>query len=209
VDRGGVSPLHQYFGDDGCNSWRVSLPVHLAGEVYCPVLRQLDGRRVYSETHSDTLCHLTWHLFQLCSRRGTELIPRHIPGKRNILADTLSRADHLVQIEWTLHQDVVRTLFGKWEAPTVDLFTTRLNKRLPLFYSPLPDDEALGVDSLSASWRALSLMRIPPTPLFLAVLNNVLGYDGSTPVARVPKTRFPGIWTLFCEIAACRHFVIF
>jgi hypothetical protein len=35
-------------------------------------------------THSDTLCRLTWDLFQLCSCLGTELIPRHIPGKRNI-----------------------------------------------------------------------------------------------------------------------------
>jgi hypothetical protein len=51
VDRGGVSSLHQYFGDEGCHSWRASLPVHHTGdEVYYPVLRQLDGRRVYSET---------------------------------------------------------------------------------------------------------------------------------------------------------------
>jgi hypothetical protein len=33
-----------------------------------------------------------------------------------------------------------------WDAPTVDLFATRLKKRLPLYYFPLPDNEALGVD---------------------------------------------------------------
>jgi hypothetical protein len=86
--------------------------------------------------HSDTLCRLTWDLFQLCSRLGIELILCRIPGKRNILADALSWADRLIQTEWTLHRDVV----GMWDAPMVDLFTT------------LPDDEALGVDSLSASW---------------------------------------------------------
>jgi hypothetical protein len=57
--------------------------------------------------HIRILCRLTWDLFQLCSRLGTELIPCHILGKRNILANALSRADHLVQTEWTRHRDVV------------------------------------------------------------------------------------------------------
>jgi hypothetical protein len=59
-----------------------------------------------------------------------------------------------------------------WDAPTVDLFTTRLNKRLPLCYSALLDDEVLGVDSLSASWEGLIAYEYPPTPLILAVLND-------------------------------------
>jgi hypothetical protein len=51
------------------------------------------------------------------------------------------------------------------------MFATRLNKRLPLYYSPLLDDEALGVDSLSASWEGLDTYAFLPTPLILAVLN--------------------------------------
>jgi hypothetical protein len=117
--------------------------------------------------------HLTWDLFQLCACLGIELIPRHIPGQRNILADALSRADCLVQTEWTLHQEVVRTLLGMWDSPTVDLFATRLNKRLPLYYSPLPENKVLVVDSLSAAWEGLDSLAYPPTPLILAVLNKV------------------------------------
>jgi hypothetical protein len=68
-------------------------------------------------THFDTLCRLTWDLFQLCARLDIKLIPRHISGKRKFLADAPSRADHLVQTEWTLHRNVVQTLIGMWDAP--------------------------------------------------------------------------------------------
>jgi hypothetical protein len=34
------------------------------------------------------------------------------------------------------HPDLVRTLIGMWDAPMIDLFTTRLNKWLPLYYIP-------------------------------------------------------------------------
>jgi hypothetical protein len=101
-------------------------------------------------THSDTLCRLTRDLFQLCSRLGTELIPRHIPGKRNILADALS----LFQTEWTL--------VGISDAPMVDLFATRLNSDFP--YTTL-----LSRTTKPWEWtaclppgRASSLMRVPP-----------------------------------------------
>jgi ribonuclease HI len=113
-------------------------------------------------THSDTLCRLTWDFLQLCSHLGTELSPRHIPGKWNILADALSRADRLVQTEWTLHWDVVRTLVGMWDAPTVDLFATRLNKRLP-YSTPLSrTTEPWEWTACRPPGRASSLMRTLP-----------------------------------------------
>jgi hypothetical protein len=68
-------------------------------EVYYPGVlpsQHFDSCRLFSETggtHSDTLCRLTWDLFQLCTRLGFELIPRHIPGNRHILAYVLSRAE--------------------------------------------------------------------------------------------------------------------
>jgi hypothetical protein len=110
-----------------------------------------DGRRVYSETGGDTFGHF---------------VPSDVGPLSALLpsGDLADSASHPRETEhpsgcslpgrpspWTLHRDIVRTLVGMWDAPTVDLFTTRLNKRLPLFYSPLPDEEALGVDSLSAS----------------------------------------------------------
>jgi len=43
-----------------------------------------------------------------------------------------------------------------WDRPTIDLFATRLNKRLPLYISTIPDEDALEVDSLTASWDGLN-----------------------------------------------------
>jgi hypothetical protein len=101
----------------------------------------------------------------------TELIPRRIPGKRYILADALSRADRLVQTEWTLHR-------GRGSVPCWDVgrsYSRFVRHQAEQATSPvllsLPDDEALGVDSLSVSWEGLIAYAYPPTPLNLAVLN--------------------------------------
>ena len=90
------------------------------------------------------------------------LVPRHIPGRRNILADALSRTTKVVSTEWTLHQEIVNKLCDIWGSPQVDLFATELNKRLPLYYSPQPDFKALGVDSLSVTWDGLNAYAFPP-----------------------------------------------
>jgi len=124
-------------------------------------------------TRSGALCRMTWELLQFCAQEGIVLVPRHIPGRRNILADQLSRMGKLVQTEWTLHMDVVSQLCLLWDSPTVDLFATRLNKRLPLYISPLPDEDALEVDSLAASWDGLNAYAYPPISLIQHVLNKV------------------------------------
>jgi hypothetical protein len=61
-------------------------------------------------THSLVLCKMTWELLQFCCRENIILVPRHILGKHNILADALSRLNKLVSTEWTLHMDVVQAI---------------------------------------------------------------------------------------------------
>ena len=124
-------------------------------------------------THSDRLCRLTWELLQFCRMHSITLVPRHIPGKRNVLADSLSRTGKLQSTEWTLKQQLVDTLCTLWGSPNVDLFALKHNKRLPVYVSALPDPEALAVDALSMSWDRLEAYAYPPTPILPAVLRKV------------------------------------
>jgi hypothetical protein len=90
----------------------------------------------------------------LSHRENTVLVPQHKPGKHNIPADALSISNNLVSTEWTLHMDVVQAVRDLWGAPTIDLFTTKINNRLPQYMSPLPDLKALAVNAL-AVWDGM------------------------------------------------------
>jgi hypothetical protein len=51
---------------------------------------------------------MTWDLFRFCHRENIVLIPRHIPGKHNILADALSRSNKLHRVD--LYMDIVQAV---------------------------------------------------------------------------------------------------
>lgn len=70
---------------------------------------------------------------------GLTLTATYIPGKRNVVADTLSRSDQIVGTEWSLEQSLVNRLFKLWVGPTLDVFATSMNHKLPLYRSPVPD----------------------------------------------------------------------
>jgi hypothetical protein len=98
------------------------------------------------------------------------LSARHLAGRLNILADSLSRNSGVCQTEWTLSHRVLAPLWQAWGRPSVDLFATRFNHRLPLFVSPVEDPRAWAVDALSFSWKGLDAYAFPP----LALLHRVL-----------------------------------
>ena len=88
---------------------------------------------------SDSLCALLWRLLLWCNQRQIVLRARHIPGHLNVITDKLSRHKQVIQTEWSLLQEIFDLLCGRWNTPTVDLFATRFNHKLPRFVSPVPD----------------------------------------------------------------------
>ena len=96
-----------------------------------------------------------------------------IPGRLNIIADLMSRKDQVLKAEWTLSNNVFRQIRSIFPYLKVDLFATCLNHQLPLYVSPVPDDQAWDTDTLSISWKGLSAYAFPPTILIPQVLRKV------------------------------------
>jgi ribonuclease HI len=119
---------------------------------------------------SSQLWHETRLLFSLLESRDLSLRARHIPGRLNVIADQLSRQGQILPTEWSLHPDIVRTVFQHWSPPLLDLFATRYNHQLPVFVSPVPDPAALDVDALSITWEGLDAYAFPPHVIMTSVL---------------------------------------
>ena len=112
---------------------------------------------------------LTWAEFNSVS-----IVGRFVPGRRNVLADQLSRQGQVISTEWTLHSRILQGVFGSWGTPMVDLFATSLNNRLPVYCSPVPDPLAWQVDAFTVPWDDLFVYAYPPIAVLRLVINRVL-----------------------------------
>ena len=130
-------------------------------------------------THS-MICHreaqkvLLW-----AEKHQVTLLPRFIPGARNVIADSLSRMGETPAAEWCLNIEICRRLWALWGLPQIDAFATRANKHLPEFFSPLPDHRARGVDAFLQDWSNLFLYLYPPTKTIRKVLTKFLQTKGN------------------------------
>ena len=107
-------------------------------------------------TRSSTLNEVAQATLCLCEASDLRLLPQFVPGRLNVLADSLSRCGQVLVSEWTLHEEVCRDLFRLWPV-TVDLFATSLNHRLQVYFSPMADPQAAAVDALVQSWDNLQV----------------------------------------------------
>ena len=83
-----------------------------------------------------TLMDLTQDLFAQSLELGVMIRARHIPGRLNRTADLLSRADQVVNTEWTLNRQVAAQLWKVWGTPQIDMMATELTHHLPVYISP-------------------------------------------------------------------------
>ena len=88
------------------------------------------------------------------------------------MADLLSRSNQVQSTEWSLHPQVFKQICLKWFTPHVDLFATRLNHKIPLYLSPVPDQNAWDIDALNINWSGLTAYAYPPTDLLHRVIQN-------------------------------------
>ncbi|XP_068215849.1 uncharacterized protein [Palaemon carinicauda] len=98
-------------------------------------------------TKSQPLNLLAQEILQWAEDHNVILRPQFIPGKKNVIADALSRGDQVIGSEWTLCQEVVDRLVHLWPS-NIDLFATALNFRIPAYFSPQTDPQSAGVDAM-------------------------------------------------------------
>ena len=144
-------------------------------------------------TRSPQLCMLVYRLLCWCRSRGIVLVARHIPGRLNVLADSLSRRGQLLHTEWALSPEMFKWVKSLWEAPMIDLFATRWNNKLPTFVSPVPDPLAWAVDALSISWDGMVAYAFPPTILVPKVVAKIR--ESSAVVILIAPFRWEKVWT--------------
>ena len=139
-------------------------------------------------TVSRALCLLGSRLMRWTESFDIHLDARYLPGQANVLADVLSRRGQVVGTEWSLHPQVVRSLLRNWCNPSIDLFATCLSAKLPLYYSLVPDPQAVFEDAFRHPWDDLDLYAFPPFPLVGRVIARV------QELSRVAMTLAAPLW---------------
>ena len=99
------------------------------------------------------------HLAEICALPGKIMTWCHhyqitgFPGCLNVMAGSLSRSTQVQSTQWSLHPQVFKQICQKWFFSNIDLFTTPLNHKLPMYISPVPDQHAW--DALNIPWSGL------------------------------------------------------
>ena len=128
---------------------------------------------------SSNLMDLTREILEFCRVHSITLIPRHLSGDLNTLADLHSRQGP-VGAEWSLDDLTFQWICRLVDHLQVDLFATRRNNQLQNFVSPFPDPLAVGVDAFSMNWNDWeSIYLFPPVKVLHRVVPLLSQFQGT------------------------------
>ena len=147
-------------------------------------------------THSWDMCLLVWRILAYCNPRNILIRARHIQGCLNVIADSLSRKDKIIQTEWSLHPQIFSMICKVWHTPMVDMFATKLNHKLPIYVSPVPDANAMNIDALNISWEGLDGYAFCPVALIPKVIQKMNTYRCRMIVVAPGWPRMHWFWDL-------------
>ena len=108
----------------------------------------------------------------------------HVPGVCNVLADFKSR-NFVDNTEWELNPKVFSRVCKIFGTPEVDLFASRLTKKVDKFVSWDPDPESWRVDAFTFKWTQYLYFVFPPFSLVGRVLQKLLA-DATAAILVVP-----------------------
>jgi hypothetical protein len=126
-------------------------------------------------TRSPELLVVTQQLYKWLSSHQITIKCHHIPGKLNILADSLSREGEIIPTEWSIHPQVLQVLWTVLDRPLIGMMATRYNRKMEVYVSPIPDVQAYAVDAISLDWKNMYMYLFPPTAMVSKVLEKARG----------------------------------
>ena len=111
-------------------------------------------------------------IWNLCIHHNIWLTSSHVPGIENV-ADEASRVFQ-DRHEWGIDKNSFHKLCDIWGTPDIDLFATRLNRKLQKFCSWRPDPEASYIDAFTLRWNTFDYCYIfPPFSLISRILQKI------------------------------------
>ena len=100
-------------------------------------------------------------IWEFCEKRKLWILATYIPGVDNEEADFMSR--HFSDdTEWELAQDIFDHVTDTLGSPSVDLFASRLNAKLPCYVSWKKDPKAWQTNAFALNWSELKMPYIFP-----------------------------------------------
>ena len=89
-------------------------------------------------------------ILRWAEQSGILLLPQFVMGKKNVVADALSRPNQVIHSEWMLDQRVFDDLRKRWPV-LIDLFATSLSRRCSAYFAPMADPQAVATDAMLQS----------------------------------------------------------
>ncbi|XP_043373659.1 uncharacterized protein LOC122460845 [Dermochelys coriacea] len=105
------------------------------------------------------LCWVALLLWEFCLAYSILLQASYLPGVQNVLADRLSR--QFLMYEWSIHPDIVHSIFRSWGFSRVDLFAMQANRKCPTFCSFRGHSPGSIADAFMILWSSQLLYAFP------------------------------------------------
>ena len=138
----------------------------------------------FGTCHSSFLNSISRRIWLWCMKRKIWISAEYIQGKQNIIADSFSRK-FKENTEWMLDSGTFLHLCKVFFTPDVDLFASRLNKRVNTFVSWQPDPDALATNAFSLNWSEFCSYIFPPFCLISRIIQKLL-HDQGEAIVIVP-----------------------
>ena len=126
----------------------------------------------------ESLLGICVEIFAWAEERDIYLSAAHVKGSDNVEADRLSRIES-IDTEWSISQPLFDRLCSAFGSPSVDLFASRINHKLPCYVSWRPDPSADATDAFMFSWGSLFGYAFPPFSLLGRVIQKIFSDEAT------------------------------